>query len=993
MVPKNWLPLALLLALCFTNSIMAQSSSTGASITGVITDEQNSVIGGANIVVKNLKTNLVRQVQSNEDGSFLIPQLPPSDYEITVQLDGFNTKSLRTDLELGTTILINCQLQLGATSDIIEVNASSNVDQGKTESSSNNDRGRIDNLPINRRDFLNFSLTSPRVVADRVPVQGVTSTSGLSFNGQSARSNNITIDGLENNDLGPGSVRATFSQEAVQEFQVVSDSFSAEFGRALGGIVNIVTRGGGNETHGGIFFLYRNDSLSSRNAFAPVNPTYKQYQFGNTLSGAIKQDHTFYFTSFERLTIKQSNIVTIGNDTVAAANRLGFPLRNGALPFSLGNTTALARIDTKLTPNNLFYLRYNFGGIYNGALETFGGLVGNTSAGVQKLDDHSAAINNTYINTSLNLVNEFRFLYGHRDQDVISDDPGPQVRIAAPEGAVQFGRGTFVPQARQERIFQFVNIVTLSRDIHQVKIGADYLLTRFLKERTTVPLFPGGVINFMPVDFTALSGIPNLPTLTALEAFDPSLRSPAQQAFLTVLSGVLPTLAPGFPTGVDLVNSPLPLIYAQGFGDTRLPVAQKLFSAFVQDDIKVKENLTLKAGIRYDISRISFSPENQGNFSPRLGLVYRPSKLPLTLRAAYGVYFGTPIAGTTSLVKTTGDGILKIPVIPFPFSILPLSQPGRKFPDGNQVPNSINFIPQLSTVFDFQPDLRNSYSQQANLTIDYVANTSTLFSATYNYLRGVKLFGLRNINPVVRPTGNQVTSLMTGRVFPDQGEIAQFETAFDSYYHGLTLALTRRFATNFNLQAYYTLSKVIDNTSDIRNDQLEVQDQLNPGAERGLSLQDVRNRLVVSGTWDINYTKNRLIKDFQLSTIITLNSGRPYNLLVGQDLDMNGDINAIGDRPLRIGRNTGISRGFANMDLRLTRTLKATENIRFQVFVEAFNLFNRVNISDIDRLFPPDAKGNFLLPPKENGRFIITPDRFRGAFDPRQFQIGGKITF
>src|SRR5262249_47488438 len=155
--------------------------------------------------------------------------------------------SSKLNLVLGTTSLCRLIMQVGAASDIVEVKASDSVDEGKTESSTNMGRERIDNLPINRRNFLDFSLTSARVTAHRTPAQGAVSNSCLSFNGQPARFNNITIDGLENNDAGNGAVRATFSQEAVQEFQIVSDGYSAEFGRALGGIVNIVTKRGGND--------------------------------------------------------------------------------------------------------------------------------------------------------------------------------------------------------------------------------------------------------------------------------------------------------------------------------------------------------------------------------------------------------------------------------------------------------------------------------------------------------------------------------------------------------------------------------------------------------------------------------------------------------------------------------------------------------------------------------------------------------------------------
>lgn len=980
----------MLISIC----VIAQTGATGATISGVVTDEQGAIIPGALLIVKNLQTNISREVRSNEDGSFNILQLPPSEYEVTVNADGFAAKTTRIELELGKTALLTLRLKLGEVSDVVEITASALFDLSKTESSTNNDRQRIDTLPINRRDFLNFSLTGPRAVADRTPVQGVSATSGISFNGQPARFNNITIDGLENNEPGAGSVRATFSQEAVQEFQVVSDSYSAEFGRALGGIINIVTRGGSNDLHGGIFFLNRNDSISARNAFATVNPEYKQYQFGATLSGPIQKNKTFYFLSFERLSIKQNNIVTISDDTIKAINRGGFPLRNGPLPFAVGTTTALGRLDTHLTTNNALVLRYNFAGTYNGALETFGGLVGNTSAGIQELTDNSIAATNTYINAGANLINETRFLYGRRDQDVTTADPGPQIRIVAPEGLVTFGRGTFLPQVRAERFYQFVDNVSLSRGRNQIKFGADFLYINFVKDRTTVPLFPGGIVAYNPINFSQLSGIPNLPVLSGIQAFDPSLRTAEQRAFLMTLTNIIDQFAPGFPTGLPLVNLPLPTIYAQGFGDTRLPINEKLFSLFAQDNLTIAPNLLIKFGLRYDISRETFRPDNRGNFSPRIAISYNPKKLPkMSLRASYGLFYGTPLTGPASLVQTTSTGILKIPSIPFPFSILPILQPGGHFPDSNTLPSNVNFIPQLSTAFDYQKDLRDSYTQQGSFGIDYLLNNNNAISVNYNYVRGIKLFSVRNINPVVRPVSNPLHSLITGRVDPTRGDVFQFESAFDSYFHAVTFSFIRRLSNNIGFTAYYTLSKTIDNFSDIRNDLLEIQDPLKPGLERALSLQDVRNRFVFSGSWDLNYTKNIFLRDFQLSTIITLNSGRPFNLVVGQDLDMNGDNNPPGDRPLGIGRNAGIAPGFANVDLRLTRTIKFNDRARLQLFVEAFNLFNRVNISELDRVFPPDANGNFNLPPQENGRYIATPDRFRGAFDPRQFQFGIRANF
>src|SRR5262245_17995067 len=181
------------------HTAMGQSAgATTANITGVVNDESGAVISGALITARNFQTNLIREKTSGEDGSFLLPQLPPGSYEVIAKAEGFITKSSRLDLNLGTTTVVNFSMKVGAPTEVIEV-VGNRIVEGKTESSTNIERQRIDNLPINRRNFLDFSLTAARVVADRLPAQGTSATSGLSFNGQSARFNNITIDGLDNN--------------------------------------------------------------------------------------------------------------------------------------------------------------------------------------------------------------------------------------------------------------------------------------------------------------------------------------------------------------------------------------------------------------------------------------------------------------------------------------------------------------------------------------------------------------------------------------------------------------------------------------------------------------------------------------------------------------------------------------------------------------------------------------------------------------------------
>jgi hypothetical protein len=977
------------------NNLAQSTSSTTANLIGQITDQSNAAINNVNIIIKNIDTSFTRETTSLDDGSYNVNQLPPGNYEIMVSAPGFKTSTTKVTLLLGTTTIGSFKLVLGESAEVVEIVASDIVDTTKTASSTNISKTQIDVLPINRRDFLDFALTSARVTVDRIPAQGTTATSGLSFNGQSPRFNSITIDGLDNNEVGTGAVRATFSQEAVQEFQILSDSYSAEFGRSLTGVVNIITKGGTNEFHGNLFFLNRNEAISARDAFATIKPDFSQYQFGTILSGPIKSDKLLFFNSFERLSLKQNNIVTISDLTVAAARRQGFLINNGPEPFSIGTTTFLTRVDAKINQNHNLYVRYNYGSTYNGNFEPFGGLNAQDHATAQRLEENTIALNDTYTVTNLNLINEFRFLYGRRDQKISQFDNGPEVNITAPEGLVSLGSFSST-QPRQERIYQVIDNISLSKKQHLLKFGVDFYYVNLPNKKTSFPFFDQGTTGFSDLDFSQLIGIPNLPTLTALEAFDPNLRTPAQLNFLTAASSALPGLVPGFPKNVPLASLALPFVYAQSFGDTSLTLPTKFFSTFIQDDIKLKSNLVIKAGLRYDINRVKFMPDNSGNFSPRIGFSYNPKKISnLNIRAFYGIFFATPLTGAAFISQLSKSNSLKILVVPFPFSILPYSLAGHRFPSSNNVPPNITFERQLSTELQLEPNVRNSYSHQVSFGFDYFLNNKTAVSVTYNFVRGIKLLTTRNINSVVRPAGNILDSLRTGRIDPTRGDVDEFETAYDSYFHGITLSVNRRLSNNFALLANYTFSKAIDDTFDLRTDVIDrPNNPQRPRDDRSLSVQDVRNRFILSGLWQLNYTKNPFLKDFQLSSIITVSSGRPYNLLVGSDINNDGGTD--GDRPLigntPIGRNVGITPGFATVDLRLLRQTKIGEKFSILGFLEAFNLFNKVNINEINRIFPMTSQG-FNLPAQENGRFITPASRYRSAFSPRQFQFGVKIIF
>jgi Carboxypeptidase regulatory-like domain len=996
------LPIMTILSFGFFTTITAQSGATTGSISGFVADQQGGRISGAIITVINVNTNLKRDILTTEEGSYLAQDLPPGTYKVVVEADGFKSLATTLELLLGTTIKVDFPLPLAqAAGEIIEITATSLLGEGKTESSTNQDSGRIVNLPINVRDFLEFALTSPRVTPDRLPPNGVTATSGLSFNSQSARLNNITVDGGSNNENFTGGVRSTISQEAVQEFQVVSDSYSAEFGRAVGGVINIVTKSGTNEYRGSIFNFFRNQDLAARDAFATFKPEFKQYQFGATLGGPIKKDKSFFFLSFERFTQKQNLIVTIPNNLITSIKSRGYPeVVNGPVPFSLNTSNFLARVDTQLSANNRLSVRYNGGFTYNGAFETIGafpgGLSSPTTSGIQRLDDNSLNITDTIVTSFL--VNESRFIYGRRNQRVESADEGNAlVMLNTQQGQVAFGRNFAAPQNRELRIYQFVDNISISKGKNFYKFGVDFNYINTPGRKTNFPIANGGFFVFAPIDFGAAFGNPNFPVLSAEQNFDPSLRTPGQIQFLTGLSSILPNVVPGFPQ-LPLQFLSLPVIFAQNFGDTRQEVNIKLFSAYAQDDIKLRPNLLVKAGIRYDIFRESFVPANNGNFAPRVAFSYSPTQIKnLTVHGAYGMFFsGAPSMNTAFLASVYDNRVDKpqslLSFLPFPFSIIPFTLPGHRFPEG-PTPPPIPLQPQFRQTFQFQDDFKASYSHQVTFGFNYLPDKNTRLSVDYNYVRGVRLLSARFINPVVRPIPNNPTlSSLTGRVNPNKGFVFEIESAFDSYYNGLTISLERRLVKRVSFIASYTFSKAIDNYQDFRTDQEGASDPLRPGDERGLSIQDVRSRFVGSGLWDLSYTNNPFLRGFRLAAIAQLASGTPFSPFTGADTNMNFET-VPADRPPFVGRNTGIRPGFATIDLRFSRTETFGDHYKIEGIFEVFNLFNRTNIQSVNNLYPQATDGSFTLPPIEDGRFQITRDRFTNSFRPRQIQLGFRFTF
>lgn len=315
---RRMLSVTVILALA-VSAAFGQAGVATAELSGVVTDPQGAVVPGATVMLRNVNTNISRSTTTDGDGRYTFSAVQPAEYEVAVDAQGFKklqTSGIRLTVGQAAELDLTLEVALGGSDTEITIVAGAElVETTRTSVATTIDEQRIDNLPINGRNFLNFTLTSSTIVRDNSPSIGPAPTAGLNAGGQRARSNNVSIDGADNNDNSVNSVRGTVSQEAVQEFQLITNSYAPEFGRASGAVVNIITKSGTNEFHGNVFGFLRHRSFQARNAFAiSEDPAYTRAQYGATLGGPIKQDRTFFFAAFEQTRRQETAFSVIGRD-------------------------------------------------------------------------------------------------------------------------------------------------------------------------------------------------------------------------------------------------------------------------------------------------------------------------------------------------------------------------------------------------------------------------------------------------------------------------------------------------------------------------------------------------------------------------------------------------------------------------------------------------------------------------------------------------------
>jgi hypothetical protein len=897
--------------LCFCLSginALAQQAVTSGTISIRVVDLSAGVIPGVSISVSNTDRNQTWKGVSDEQGSYRFNYLPLGAYELSAEKEGFSTYNAKLQLAVGQSLEIPVTLKVATVSSELAVIAEAQtIEPARTQVANNIEPHEIQTLPLNGRNYMDLALLVPAVSRtntgnnERFAETSAVPGTGISVAGQRNLANGFVVDGLSANDDAADLAGTFFSQEVIREFQVITSGGIAEFGRAYGGIMNVVTQSGTNNWRGRAYGFFRNHRFDATNVFAPVDPTGQriktaltQAQYGVSLGGPVRKDRMFLFTNFEREDLNRSGFITISDANVAAINtvldRVGYTpsrLATGAYPTGDNRTTYFGKLDTNLTPNNRLATRYSLYDITSPNARGVGGLSA-VSRGTSLTDrDHSVAINDIATLSPISF-NELRFQYTRSRLTAPGNDLiGPAISIS---GVANLGASTSSPTGRNIDLIEIAEAYSINKGPHFFKVGGN-----FLNNRVNIA-YPGSLYGTY-----AFSSLANFQ------------------------SGIYTT-------------------YGQAFGQEEWFQTNPNLGWFVQDEWRALRNLTINLGLRHDLSWLDAGIQTRTkNFSPRVGLAYSPGDRKTVIRLGAGLYYDrVPLRAVANALRGAGTEYKTIslqrtqvgaPVFPSKLSAFPT---GTLF--------------NLATI---DPAIKNGYALQTNLQIERELFRRVSVSAGYLYTRGLHIIMQRNLNvPTLTATQDPVN---LGRPKPNFANISQYSGQGDSYYNGFTISVQHRATVWSTTRFSYALSKAIDNTGNAFFN--GPQNNFNVRDDRGLSDNDQRHRVTMSGVLVVpRRAKHDLWRTafggFQFSPIFTYGSPYPFNLVTGGQT-----LQTTAARLPGVGRNTGVGFNHKNLDFRLSRDFRMKENVGLEVIAEMFNALNRTNLQ-----FPNSTWGTGATP-------------------------------
>jgi len=975
-------------------SAFAQSSN--GSISGTVTDASGGLLPGVTVTALNTATGLSRSTVSNPVGHYDIPLLPPGNYSVSSELSGFQpVKYDRIVVNVGSDSSVNFKLTQGVSESVTVTAAAPLVDTTRSEVSSVVNEKAIANLPTNGRNFIDFVLTTPGVVRD-------TRLGDISFAGQRGTLNSLVIDGANNDNTffgqalgrtGSGRAPYQFSQDAVKEFQVNTNSYSAEYGRAGGAVINVVTKSGTNEFHGSAFDFLRdrrynaNDYINTIQTPPRAKGPYHFDQYGASLGGPIVAEKHFFFANYDGQRNSIDNPILLGvaasQVPADAASQAGYQkvlAQSATYQKTQNQDVFLLKTDHEILTNDHLSLRYNRQKFTGGNFENgnSSNALGHTGDSLVQTDTLSLS-NSTVITNSL--FNEIRGQYAKDSEPGKANSADPEAQINQNSiRVINIGRNTFSPRETTIKRHQIADTLTDVFGAHTVKGGVDVNQDKILN------YFPGNF--FGSYSFNSLADFQNGIAASYLQAFaGPGTTGPI--------------------THPDMTE----------------------YAAFVHDEWQVHPTLTINAGIRYDFQKIaqptvknpdaqllaaglntSVVPEDHNNYAPRLGFAWTPNTASRTVvRGGYGIFYGrTPAIMIGTAHSNNG---INVQTLSFTGALIP------KYPNiYTSIPTGVT-LPK-PTIFVFDPNFQNPKVQQASLGIERALTNDIAFSVTYQNVKGSDLPRTIDINvstpttvtvPVVSASsgaslGTATFTRYTGRPFTNFARILEFQSSASSQYNGVTLDLQKRFSNNWQMRLAYTYSKVKDDKPDATavvpgtDDAKFAQDPLNLHGDWAPGDNDVPHRIVLSGVWSLDSYASKMggvskaiFGGWTISGIASWQSGQPYSAVVNTDI--NNDGNARNDRAPGFARNSFRLPHQVTVDPRLTKDISVFAGARLQLIAEAFNLLNAHNVTVVrntyyavtntagvpSKLTLQDAANPFGLPTT--------------SFGPRILQFAAKITF
>jgi outer membrane receptor protein involved in Fe transport len=683
--PRSFLTVLVMVMICGAgaNALFAQVSGSGAELSGTVSDASGAVVAKAALILRELDTNRTYSATATESGSYVLANVAPGRYELKVSFTGFaNFTRTGIVLTVGQTATINVTLEVASLGDQIVIDTEAPViEPTKTEISQVIGTAQIKDLPISGRLFTDFALLTPGVATSRTSL-GTTftdfETTQISFAGMRSFSNEITVDGADFVNASSGVQRATPPQESVQEFRVVNNSFGSEYGRAVGGIVNIVTKGGTNTLHGSIYDYLQNSAADSRSLLqpSPLPHALRQNQFGGTLGGPIRKDKTFFFMNYEGKRRAESptyppdlinNLSLI--DSAKAQMGLAPEGCSGGLSSCTGSNIGylngfmktadddigFVRLDHEISTNNRLAVRYNaqdirsLGELVGATLD--GGGIGTPSGG-RNLYVRDQSVFATLDSTiKSNLINTALLQYSRRHYGFLGATGQPDFSIL---NDLELGHNFGTQDRTAETRVEFSDSLSWVKGKHVVKLGFDGNAIKSLFN------FPG----FTPVRLLVPAGTNCLAAFSEFYKYganwqtDVAAAGPLQDAGnacpVKDLNGVVVTYAgvplptdPNFTGGAPLVTSTNPLdtsTWANAYppslsGNYDRTINHGYWGLFVQDQWRITRKLTLNAGVRWDYESglASYVTPDHNGWQPRVGLAYSPDSKTV-IRAGFGMF-------------------------------------------------------------------------------------------------------------------------------------------------------------------------------------------------------------------------------------------------------------------------------------------------------------------------------------------------------------------